>query len=377
MKKGAPGKARFPWRVFLYGIIVLYLVGDLYWFGGPLRQKIDSRQPYSKYSRERAVKNGWVAVVNGEPITRRQLDRAVFLYFYRRGKDLAKASDLDRRLARLAALRELVQDALVRQHARAEKFVADPKLVERHIAAFESQFPDAEELKARSDAQGLSAKERRALLTEEITGRLWLEKRVSPATEVTEAEAREWFEENREEGEGFRAPEVIRARHIFLSTVVDDTEGREEQIREIHRKLAAGEVTFEDLAAQVSEDERNKLRGGDLNWFSADRMPEDFFGKVNALEIGELGEPFRTSIGWHVAELTGRRPARDLSFEELKPEIFARVESERRRHAVGVLLEKLETASAIEIFPEVLDAKAEKSGEAVKAPQSRPEPVSE
>lgn len=354
MKKETPGSARFPWRIFLYGIIVLYLIGDLYWLHGPLRQKIDSRKPYSKYSRERALEHGWVATVNGEPVTQRQLDRAVGLYFFRRGKSASAASDLDLRLGRLSVMRELVQDVLVRQHSRADKFVADPKRIEAHIRNFESQFPDSEEMEKRSQAQGLDPEIRRKLLTAGITGQLWLEQRVSPATEITEEEARTWFEENREEGEGFGAPEVVRARQLFLSTVEKDTPEREKLIRDLHRQLVAGEATFEALAAKHSEDERSKHAGGDLNWFSAERVPQDFSDAVFGLGVGELSAPFRTSIGWHVVELTERKPGRELSFEELKPEILARMNSAYRRHAVNVFLEKLETASAIEIFPEIL-----------------------
>lgn len=363
MSKTTAGKAKFPWRVMLYGVITLYLVGDLYWFEGPLRQKIDSRKPFSKYSRERALKNGWVATVNEEPVTRRQLDRAVELYFYRRGKAADSASALDLRLARLAALTELIHEVLVRQHSRAEKFVADPKLIDRYIKNFESQFPSAEEMEERSLAQGLSPEERRTRLAANITGQLWLEKRVSPATEVTEQEARDWFEENREAGEGFTAPEVVRARHLFLSTVEEDTPEREKLIRDFHRSLVAEESDFAELASRFSEDERSKRAGGDLNWFSADRMPSDFSDQVFGLGVGEISEPFRTSLGWHIVEVTDRKAGSDLSFEALKPEILARIETERRQHAVGVFLRKLETASAIEIFREMLEGE----------PQSRPE----
>ena len=47
------------------------------------------------------------------------------------------------------------------------------------------------------------------------------------------------------------------------------------QSKALSVRLAGGE-DFATLAAQNSEDEATKLRGGDLGYFSADRMPPDF-----------------------------------------------------------------------------------------------------
>ena len=35
-----PGLRRFPWRFAVYGVVLLYLLGDLYLFRGPLWQRI-------------------------------------------------------------------------------------------------------------------------------------------------------------------------------------------------------------------------------------------------------------------------------------------------------------------------------------------------
>ena len=56
------------------------------------------------------------------------------------------------------------------------------------------------------------------------------------------------------------------------------------------------------------------VAGGDLGWVSDGGMPPEFAEVVSELDIGELSEPFRTSFGWHVAEVTGRRE-QDLSRE--------------------------------------------------------------
>ena len=346
------------WRTLLYAALLLaYLAGDIFVFEGPVRRKIESRFAFAKYSRERAVARGWVATVNDEPITSGQLNCAVSLYLYRRAKpESVPLSAFDRGIARRAALQGLIVETLVRQYAAAEGFEGDPGAVRKHIETFEAQFASEEELEARSAEQGLTREQRHRKLSQHLAQQQWIEKMIEPAVAVSEAETREWFDRNRDGGTpGFTNPELIRARHIFLSTVEEDTPEREALIREIHRRLIEEEADFSELAGEFSEDERSRNRGGDLNWFSRERMPKDFCDVVFPLGEGIVSEPFRTSIGWHIVQVTERQAARPLTYEELKPEIEALLETERRRHAIETLLHKLQIASSIEVFPENID----------------------
>lgn len=351
--------AEVLWRTLLYAALLLaYLAGDAFVFHGPIRRKIEARFASSHLSRERAIARGWVATVNGEPVTSGQLDRAVSLYLFRRARrDPETLPEFDRRIARRAALQGLIVETLVRQYTAADGYEAGPEAVRKHIERFEAQFAAGEELEERSARQGLTPEQRNRMLTEHLSQERWIEKMIEPAARVTEAEMRECFDKNRAaDAPGFTNPELVRACHIFLSTVEEDTPEREAQIREIHRRLAAEGADFAALAAETSEDERTKKRGGDLDWFSRERMPEDFCDVVFSLPRGTLSEPFRTSLGWHIVQVTGRQAARPLTFEELEPEIRALLETERRRYAVETLLHKLQIASTIEVFPENIDS---------------------
>ena len=69
-----------PWRVILYVGVLLYLLIDLRWCHGPIYKKVQALRAGT--SAELAIKNGWVAIVNAEPLTRRQLDVALFRHLY-------------------------------------------------------------------------------------------------------------------------------------------------------------------------------------------------------------------------------------------------------------------------------------------------------
>lgn len=356
-----PRPARFPWRFLLYAAVILYLIGDLYWLGGPLRKRIDEQKAFTEYSLEQALAEGWVATVNQEPLTRGQLEQATAAYLFRRGRTPADLSPSALRIARRVALRQLIDDSIIRQYATADGFEANPEIVQEAIASFESQFASTEEQAERMTAVGLDREKLHTLLAEQVRQREWIEWRITDAISVTDADLRGWWERNAESDPGIENPKLIRARHLFLSTVEEDTPERAASMQDWHRLLIEGAAEFEDLVAAFSEDERTKKIGGDLGWFGRKRMPEDFTEVVFALEPGEPSDPFRTSLGWHIVEVMEIREAEQLDFETLKPEIASWIRTEYRRYAIQILLNRLSSVAVVEVFPENFEET--KSGE--------------
>src|SRR5690606_11450576 len=97
----APGK--FPFRPALYGIVILYLVGDLFLVGGPIRRQIDLTNPDSPAFLAAAKERGVVARVAGQPITRSQIDRALAERLWLDGKSTTDLSPEELTAARDAA----------------------------------------------------------------------------------------------------------------------------------------------------------------------------------------------------------------------------------------------------------------------------------
>ncbi len=70
-------------------------------------------------------------------------------------------------------------------------------------------------------------------------------------------------------------------------------------------------------------------------------MPADFFVAVAKMHIGEISQPIRTQLGFHIIELTDSKPARQMSFEEARAEIRLIIENEKRRTALQNLVRNL------------------------------------
>ena len=101
-------------------------------------------------------------------------------------------------------------------------------------------------------------------------------------------------------------------RHIMLiANEIRTDEQTRTAVAELRQKIVDGE-SFATLARQNSDDASSVVGGGDLDWINEGGMPPEMQTVVDAMEIGELSEPFKTESGWHIAEVLGRR-IQDLS----------------------------------------------------------------
>ena len=113
-----------------------------------------------------------------------------------------------------------------------------------------------------------------------------------------------------------------RIRHIMLAP----NEIRDEQqtialIEEFRQRIVEQGEDFAGIARQHSDDAASVVAGGDLDWVSEGGMPLAMEAVVNALEVGEVSQPFRSQTGWHLAEVLGRRQT-DLSQDYIRSQAY-------------------------------------------------------
>lgn len=101
--------------------------------------------------------------------------------------------------------------------------------------------------------------------------------------------------------------EEVKASHILIKPSIILSEAKAEaQLQEMLDKIDAGEATFADLAKEFSEGPTS-VRGGDLGWADPKSYDPAFKDALATMKVGEYHKPFRSSFGWHIAQLNGRR----------------------------------------------------------------------
>ncbi len=127
-----------------------------------------------------------------------------------------------------------------------------------------------------------------------------------------EKQVRAFYEEHRAD---ISRPEEIQARHILIKVPQGADAATVEAARlrliEMRVKISQGE-DFASVAQAGSED-ATASEGGDLGTFPRGRMMPEFEAAAFALAPGDVSEPVRTPLGWHLIYLENHWDAADVT----------------------------------------------------------------
>lgn len=158
---------------------------------------------------------------------------------------------------------------------------------------------------------------------------------------VTPEAARKLYDETIK---GMTPEEEVRARHIL----VED----EAEAKKIHARVKAGE-DFAKIAGEVSKDPGSGKEGGDLGFFTKERMVAPFAEAAFKLKPGEISDPVKTQFGWHVIKLEERRMKPLPTFDEVRREVETYLARKAQQDIILALREK----ATIERLDKPTDAK--------------------
>ncbi|MDB5643835.1 MAG: peptidylprolyl isomerase [Hyphomicrobiales bacterium] len=158
---------------------------------------------------------------------------------------------------------------------------------------------------------------------------------------TTDAELRKVY--NEVSGAQKAEPE-IHARHILVAT--------EDEAKAALKRVRGGE-DFAKVADAISKDPGSQ--GGDLGWFTKDRMVPEFADAAFKLDKGQISEPVKSQFGWHVIKLEEKRTKSFPDFEQVKDQVKSYV------------IQKAQTEQIVKLRDA---AKIEKTADAPVAPPS-------
>lgn len=116
-----------------------------------------------------------------------------------------------------------------------------------------------------------------------------------------------------------RQGEKINCRHILsaLEPTIEDEKIVVKKIKEIHKKIVSGEATFEEMVDKYSEDLTSKDVHGDLGWWEKDMLqPKEFKWALEGLEPGEVSEPIKTQLGYHILKIIEKQESRPIDIKK-------------------------------------------------------------
>ena len=196
--------------------------------------------------------------------------------------------------------------------AQRQKYVLD-YLIDLQLAAKKAQ---AEKLDQTPEFEKKLAYYRDKLAMEQLLGS------VAKAATTEDAERKAYEEAAKAEP----PQEEIHARHILLPT--------EEEAKKALARVKGGE-DFAKVANEVSKDTGGD--GGDLGWFTKDRMVPEFSEAAFKLKKGEISDPVKTQFGWHIIQVEDTRTKTFPPFEQLKDQAAHYVAQKAESEEVAAL----------------------------------------
>jgi peptidyl-prolyl cis-trans isomerase C len=246
---------------------------------------------------------------------------------------------------------QLIIQNLLLQVAAESNITADEELVNQQFETIKQQRPDVapEQLK-------------QLIQTDFIIQKLLQEEVVSKIT-VSDEETQESYEARKDQ---FNEPEQVQASHILImvksEAPQEEKDAARKKIEDILAQVKAGE-DFAELAKEHS-DCPSKERGGDLGFFAQGQMVKPFEEAAFALSEGEISDIVETQYGYHIIKATGRKPQRQIPFDEVKDQLQQSLLKQKTDTEVKNWIDELRANATIEIMtPEPQEPQGEETPE--------------
>ena len=183
---------------------------------------------------------------------------------------------------------------------------------------------------------------------EDVRSQIMREQVMSIAIGVTppsKEEAMDWFKKNKA-----KLGDEVWVKHILIRPAggsLTAERDANEKISGIRDKVISGEP-IEKLARTYSQDPESAGKGGDLGWKMLAEMEPYFAGYVNNIHtIGQVSPVFKSSMGYHIVKLMGRRP---LTYDKVERLIMFKLYNESMYQQFKKWVLKRKKESEIQIF---------------------------
>lgn len=290
-----------------------------------------------------------VAKVDGETISKADLERVTEVLLQSNGRSLKDLSPADQRRVFQSVADDMIIDRIL-AHKSAGETVTDVD-VETQFSVLRDQYPTPDAFQAELKKSGQSPELIRQNIHRQLAQKQWLEHQVADQITVTPGEVEKFYKEG--PPSKFDTPEMVRASQILVRVTKEappeDALAAEKKINAIAARIKKGE-TFDAVARDASEDPNVKTNGGDMNYFSRDRIMPEFADAAFKLKVGEVSAPVRTQFGYHLIKATDHKAAHTADFNEAKDQIATYLQDEKRKEAGAALVKTLREQASVENY---------------------------
>jgi peptidyl-prolyl cis-trans isomerase C len=254
------------------------------------------------------------------------------------------------------ALEQLIRSALLDQKIKdANIVVTEGEVIDkiREIASDSPTLLSLEEVKKQLEQYGQDFEKIKQDVRVGLLRNRFMEMQWQGKTDVTEDEARKYYEQNPKR---FEMPEQIRASHILVKFDGADSGADPNEAKANARAKTEGLLKQIKEGADFAELAKAQSAcpsapgGGDLGFFPRGKTTPPFEKVAFALEVGQVSDTVETEYGYHIIKVTEHKDAGVVSFEQAKEDIVEQLAQEKQAKFAEEYINSLKAHANI-VFP--------------------------
>lgn len=239
------------------------------------------------------------AIVNGSIITDTDVDQRLALVLAANG---GKIEGEERDRLKLQVLRNLIDETLEIQEAKAQDVKVDPAEIDQTYARVARNFKRTpKEFDQYLREQGSSAKSLKRQIEGEIAWRHVLGRKVEPFVNVGDEEVQAVMKRM----DASKGAQEYHIGEIFLSATPATNDAVLANANKIVEQLHKG-ASFVAYARQFSEASTAAV-GGDLGWVRAAQLPDPLAQAAQDMQAGQVSGPIPVSGGYSIIAMVDKR----------------------------------------------------------------------
>lgn len=288
-----------------------------------------------------------LAHVNGEDVTKADLDRAVQALEARAGGPVP-AEQRDQVVR--GVLDQLIGYKVLVQETRARKVSVPDADVDARIGQIRGQFPSEAEFTQMLAQRNLTLEQVKSDARQDMAIAKLIEDEIASKVAVKPEQVTDFYAKNPDQ---FKQGESVRASHILISVPKGADAAAKAEARakaEQVLKEVKGGGDFAALAKQHSADPGSAANGGDLGFFQQGQMVGPFNDAAFSLAPGAISDLVETDFGFHIIKVAEKKEGRTIPLEEVRPQVEQYLERLNRQEQTETFVNGLKAKGKIEIL---------------------------
>ncbi|UZK66547.1 peptidylprolyl isomerase [Sphingomonas sp. M1-B02] len=237
------------------------------------------------------------AIVNSAVITGTDVDQRVNMII---GVNNLNLKPEERDQLRMTVLRQLIDEALQIQEAKANEITVDPKEIDSGFNRVARNFQKSpEQMRAWLKEVGASERSLRRQVESDLAWNRLLRRRIN--INVGEAEVKAMLERM----EQSKGSEELHVYEIYQNATPDRAQEVYANMQRMITQMREG-TPFDYLAKTYSE-ASTKAVGGDLGWIRPSMLPEELATAAAGMSAGQVAGPIQLPTGFSILYLAEKR----------------------------------------------------------------------